>query len=92
MLRYVHDIHKTLLMYYIRLLCIVTNGQTIDLVYKNLNIYISGASPITNGTATVAVDGLECGVTYTVIAGGTFNGDLVGPRSLLSLLVAVQSI
>ena len=31
--------------------------------------------------ATVIVNGLECGVTYTIIAGGTLNGDLVGPRS-----------
>ena len=31
--------------------------------------------------ATVTIDGLACGVTYTIIAGGTLNGDLVGPRS-----------
>ena len=31
--------------------------------------------------ATVTVNGLECGVTYTITAGGTLNGDLVGPRS-----------
>ena len=41
----------------------------------------SGTAPITNGIATVTVNGLECGVTYTIIAGGTLNGDLVGPRS-----------
>ena len=40
----------------------------------------SGIAPITNGIATVTVNGLECGVTYTIIAGGTLNGDLVGPR------------
>ena len=44
-------------------------------------MYVSGTAPIPNGTATVAVDGLECEVTYTIIAGGTLNGDLVGPRS-----------
>ena len=44
-------------------------------------MHISGSSPITNGMATVTVDGLECGVTYTIIAGGTLNGDLVGPES-----------
>ena len=44
-------------------------------------MHISGSSPITNGTATVTVNGLECGVTYSIIAGGTFNGDLVGPES-----------
>ena len=31
--------------------------------------------------ATVTVTGLECGVTYTITAGGILNGDLVGPRS-----------
>ena len=31
--------------------------------------------------ATVTVNGLKCGVTYTIIAGGTLNEDLVGPRS-----------
>ena len=42
---------------------------------------MSGSAPITNGTATVTVNGLECGVTYTIIARGTLDGDLVGPRS-----------
>ena len=41
----------------------------------------SGFAPVTNAMATVAVDRLECGVTYTIIAGGTLNGHLVGPRS-----------
>ena len=36
---------------------------------------------ITNGMATVTIDGLECEVTYTITAGGTLNGALVGPRS-----------
>ena len=32
--------------------------------------------------AIVTVNGLECGVTYTIIAGGTFNnGSLVAPKS-----------
>ena len=44
-------------------------------------LYISGTAPIINGTATVTVSGLECGVTYTITAGGTLNEDLVGPRS-----------
>ena len=34
-----------------------------------------------NGIATVTIDGLECEVTYDIIAGGTLNGALVGPRS-----------
>ena len=44
-------------------------------------IYISGTAPAINGMATVTVNGLQCEVTYTIIAGGTLNGDLVGPRS-----------
>ena len=36
---------------------------------------------ITNGMAIVTVDELDCEVTYDIIAGGTLNGDLVGPRS-----------
>ena len=31
--------------------------------------------------ATVTVDGLDCWTNYTVTAGGTFKGDLVGLRS-----------
>ena len=31
--------------------------------------------------ATVTINGLMCGVTYTITAGGTLNGELVGPRS-----------
>ena len=30
----------------------------------------------------VTVNGLECGTNYTIIAGGTLNGVLVGPRSI----------
>ena len=41
----------------------------------------SGTASVTNTMATVTLDGLECGVAYNIIAGGTLNGDLVGPRS-----------
>ena len=44
-------------------------------------MYVLGTAPIPNGTVTVAGYGLECEVTYTITAGGTLNGDLVGPRS-----------
>ena len=33
--------------------------------------------------ATVTINGLDCGTNYTILAGGTHNGDLVGPKSLL---------
>ena len=42
---------------------------------------MTDAAPITNGKAIVTVHGLECGSNYTITAGGTINGDLVGPRS-----------
>ena len=29
----------------------------------------------------MTVNGLKCEVTYTIIAGGTLNGSLLGPRS-----------
>ena len=40
-----------------------------------------GNALITDETATVTVTGLKCGVNYTITAGGTLNGELVGPRS-----------
>ena len=42
---------------------------------------ISGTAPRTNRVATVTINNLQCGATYTIIAGGTLNGNLVGPRS-----------
>ena len=42
---------------------------------------LSGNASITHDMATVTVTGLKCGVNYTIIAGGTLNGELVGPRS-----------
>ena len=41
----------------------------------------SGTAPIINAMATMSITELECGVNYTIIAEGTLNGDLVGPRS-----------
>ena len=42
---------------------------------------ISVSAPVTNRTATVILNGLDCDVSYNITAGGTLNGDLVGPRS-----------
>ena len=44
-------------------------------------IILSGKAPVTNGMATVTVDELECNATYTIQAGGKFNGSSLGPRS-----------
>ena len=46
-----------------------------------LTLLSLGNALITDETATVTVTGLKCGVNYTIIAGGTSNGELVGPRS-----------
>ena len=42
-------------------------------------MYLETAS-VMNMMATLTIDGLACGVTYSIIAGGTLNGVLVGPR------------
>ena len=59
--------------------CYVNNIYVHSILYFTLKFL--GTAPITNGIAIVTVNGLECGVTYSIIAGGTLNGDLVGPRS-----------
>ena len=41
----------------------------------------TGIGPTNNTVAIVTLNGLQCGVTYNIIAGGTLNGELVGPRS-----------
>ena len=38
--------------------------------------------------ATVTINGLACGVTYTITAGGTLDGQLVGPRSFHGTITA----
>ena len=43
--------------------------------------HFKDTGPITNGMAVVTIDGLECEVTYDIIAGGKLNGALVGPKS-----------
>ena len=45
-------------------------------------------APVINEKATVMINGLKCGVTYTITAGGTLNGYLVGPRSSHGNIVA----
>ena len=53
---------------------------------------LSGKASITHDMATVTITGLKCGVNYTIIAGGTLNGDLVGPRSSWGTLVIACSV
>ena len=41
-----------------------------------------GNASVTNGMATVIVDGLECELTYIILARGTtLKGDLQAPKS-----------
>jgi len=49
---------------------------------------IIGIGIISNDMATVRVANLQCEVAYYITAGGTFNGDLVGPRSSLGTITA----
>jgi len=49
---------------------------------------IIGTALISNDMATVRIANLHCEVTYYITAGGTLNGDLVGPRSSLGTITA----
>ena len=46
----------------------------------------AGIGLITNGMATVRINGLPCGVVNTITAGGILNGSLVGPNSLFGTI------
>ena len=43
---------------------------------------------MSNGTATITIDGLACEMIYTILAGGVLNGDLVGPTSSYGTIVS----
>ena len=69
---------------------IIIISLSLDPEFKQLPYvytYISGIAPITDGMATVIINGLECGTSYAIIAGGTLNGELVGPRSFLRNII-----
>ena len=48
--------------------------------FTHVCYHLIGSAPITNGKARVTINKLECNATYTIIAGGTLNGRLLGPR------------
>ena len=48
----------------------------------------SGTATIINGISTVILNGLTCGVEYTITAGGTLHGQLVGPRLFYGTITA----
>ena len=51
-------------------------------MYRFINLHThSGVAPVSNGMATVTLEELACGVTYTIIAGGRLDGNLLGPTS-----------
>ena len=60
---------------YICILCIRI------LMQMHNSICISDNALITNRMATVAINGLQCGVTYNITAEEMLNGVLVGPGS-----------
>ena len=47
-----------------------------------------GIAPIINEMATVTINGLMCEEEYMIIAGGTLNGQLVGPKSSHGIVTA----
>ena len=62
------------------------------LLWLTLDFIISGSAPITNGMATVTISGLECGVLYSITAGGMLNnGTLVGSRSSTGITIQSNS-
>ena len=56
------------------------HSESVNCIYIHKCIY-SGIAPIINGVATVTINGLVCEEEYMITAGGTLNGQLVGPRS-----------
>ena len=52
-----------------------------DRQIKLCHFILTGMTAVRNGIATVSIDGLQCEVINDIIAGGTLNGALVGPRS-----------
>ena len=70
-----------------------TKDFFIDLYYYlhytcNLYIWILGTASVANGIAMVEINGLECEVTYSIIAGGTINENLIGPKSFVGNVTA----
>ena len=56
----------------------------LQLSWGHIGTCILGDAEVINKRALVTVNGLECGVMYTVVAGGTLNGDMIGPRRLVA--------
>ena len=54
-------------------------------IKKRIVIYIQclilGTGPVSSSMAIVTIGGLNCGVTYTITAGGRLGGELFGPIS-----------
>ena len=53
-----------------------------------MHLMYIGIAPVINGIAAVIMDGLTCEVVYTILAGGTINGVLVGPTSSYGTIVS----
>ena len=47
--------------------------------------YSDGSAAVIDGNATIIIPSLNCSETYQVIAGGTVDGMLEGPRSLIGI-------
>ena len=47
--------------------------------------YSDGSAAVIDGNATIIIPSLNCSEAYQVIAGGTVDGMLEGPRSLIGI-------
>ena len=70
-----------------------TKNFFIDLYYNlhytcNVYIWILGTASVANGIAMVEINELECEITYSIIAGGTINESLIGPKLLVGNVTA----
>ena len=65
------------------------NTKNLYFIKSYICTYIhSGTAPIINGVTTVIINGLMCEMEYTIVAGGTLDGVLVGPRSSHGIVTA----
>ena len=56
--------------------------------YSHVLMILLDSASVVDEMAMVTVNELECGVNYTIIAEGTLNTNLVGPRS--SFLIGIN--
>ena len=61
--------------------CNICNFHMYMYVCRCNRFPLSGSAPVTNGMATVTIYELKCNTRYSIVAGGTLEGGLLGPKS-----------